>query len=377
MTTTKRTAIVVGAGIVGIAAARALAIRGFRVQVFEKNTKAVGASIRNFGMVWPIGQPVGYLYERAMRSRRIWEELSVKAGLWHDPAGSLQVAYERDEMQVLEEFNDLYYGARSCRLLTAAEALSKSPILKKDRLLGAFYSADEMTVDPREAIAALPDFLSGQYDIKFHFGTAVTGIEGASVTAGAEKYTADKVIVCGGQEFESLYPEVFQQSPVTKCKLQMMRSEALPAAQKTGPAICGGLTLSHYASFKDCPSLQQLRQRIEEQYPEYVQWGIHVMLAQNGQHELVIGDSHEYGPVHDPFDKQVVNQLILDYLAGFTDIPGLKIAQTWNGTYLKMTQGTELVISPEENVTIVNGLGGAGMSLSFGLLEEVVADLEV
>ncbi len=69
-----RSAIVVGAGIVGLATAKALALRGYKVTVLERTEKAVGASIRNFGMIWPIGQPEGALYERALLSKNIWKK---------------------------------------------------------------------------------------------------------------------------------------------------------------------------------------------------------------------------------------------------------------------------------------------------------------
>ena len=119
-------AIIIGAGIVGLATARALALRGYNVTIFERNERAMGASIRNFGMVWPIGQATGPLFERAMLSRSIWKEICTEANIWHNEVGSLHLAYHDDELQVIKEYVEVNHNHRDCALLTAQQALEKS-----------------------------------------------------------------------------------------------------------------------------------------------------------------------------------------------------------------------------------------------------------
>jgi len=76
-----------------LACTRALATRGYNVTVIDRSDFAVGASIRNFGMVWPIGQPDGNMYERAMLSKSIWLDTCDKANIWNDQVGSMHLAY--------------------------------------------------------------------------------------------------------------------------------------------------------------------------------------------------------------------------------------------------------------------------------------------
>jgi FAD dependent oxidoreductase TIGR03364 len=365
-------AAVIGAGIVGLAMARSLAIRGYEVTVFERNEKAVGASIRNFGMVWPIGQPDGKLYDRAILSREIWKEVLQESNLWFDEVGSLHAAYSELEMQVLQDVAAAYQH-RGYRFLSAAETLKKSNAVNPNGLQGALWSPNEMIIESRAAVQALPAFLSKKYGVQFYFNTAISRVDFPFVYSGKQQWKADHVFVCSGADFETLYPETYSANHFTKCKLQMMRIIAQPEAWRIGPALCGGLSLVHYNGFKVSPSLDLLKKHFEETMPDYLKWGIHVMVSQNGNGELTIGDSHEYGLHLDPFDRAELNTLIIDYLRKFANFKNWAITQSWNGIYPKRTNGeVDFVHTPENKVTIVNGLGGAGMTLSFGLAEEVV-----
>lgn len=368
-------AIVIGAGIVGLGTARALAARGKKVQVIDRSSFAVGASIRNFGMVWPVGQPDGILYERAMLSQSIWKQISADAGIWHDPVGSVHLAYSALEMDVLESFRDSNKGTRGYTLMSATETRLRSEAIVAEGLKGGLYSPDEIIVDAPEAIKALPAYLNEKYGVQFLWDTHVHAVETGRVFCGKQMIEANEVYVCNGPDFENLFPEIFADTHITKCKLQMMRMGSQPNGWRMGPSLCGGLSLTHYGSFRSAGEpLDRLKKYFEAEMPAYVKWGIHVMVSQNSTGELIIGDSHEYGLTHDPFEKSFINTLILDYLSSFARFPEEKITVNWNGIYAKLKDGkTELVLNPLKDVTIINGLGGAGMTLSFGLTEQLIA----
>ena len=52
------------------------------------------------------------------------------------------------------------------------------------------------------------------------------------------------------------------------------------------------------------------------------------------------------------------------------------LTERWYGTYLKSTTpAARLIEAPAERVRVVTGVGGAGMTLSFGIAEDVLAEL--
>lgn len=331
----KRSAIVIGAGIAGLATARALAINGYSVKVLERSHKAVGASVRNFGMIWPIGQPAGNLYERAMRSRAVWKQVCDDAKIWYDEAGSLHVAHHATEWQVLQELYGIYSRERPWHILSAEEIGLQYNSVVTEGLRGGLFSTDELIVDPRQAIGMLPAYLHHKHGVEFNWGKCVSYVADQTAYVGVkEEYEADLVFICSGADLETLYPEAVLGLPLTKCKLQMMRLKP-QSVKRMGPALCGGLSLVHYNSFKASPSLLQLKKMYASEMAEYLELGIHVMVSQNEEGHLTVGDSHEYGESHDPFDRGYINGLILDYLKKFAVSADWRPVETWNGVYVK------------------------------------------
>lgn len=359
----KQRVAIVGAGILGLAQAYTHARRGSRVTVYERGVQARGASIRNFGMIWPIGQAHGLLADLAMRSRSLWIEVLQEAGLPYFPTGSVHLAYHADEEAVAREFAEL--APQRGRWIGRDETLERSPCAVPDGLRGSLFSEHELVVDPRLVLAALPRLLAEKYGVVFRWSTAVTDVS---------KLEADAVFICSGDDFETLYPGVFATSGVTRCKLQMMRTAPQPEGWAMGPALAGGLTLRFYQSFRICSSLPALEQRIAAEMPEYDKWGIHVMASQTADGAVTIGDSHEYGLDVDAFNKEEIDRLILRYLQGIARFPEMRIAQRWHGVYARHFDRPFFYEEPEPGVYIATASAGKGMTVSFGLAELLYED---
>lgn len=372
---------VVGAGIAGLAHTWMAAKTGCQVTVFERNQRAEGASVRNFGMVWPIGQPYGPLHELAIRSRQCWHEASVQAGFCLSPCGSLHVAHHDDELAVLEEYANLPRPDNVLRRLVSANEVRRlSPAINPIGLRGGLFSDSELGVNPRIAIPSLARWLDSWSHTTFHYGCPVVEVSANSMdqvhvrTALGESHVFDRVIICSGAELWQLFPAIIADAEMKLCKLQMLRTSPQPSQWRLGPHIASGLTLRHYPAFKGCPSLQLVRERIASQHPELDQFGIHVMAAQTESGEVILGDSHEYDEQIEPFDKSLIDELIIRELGKILNLPNWQIDQRWHGTYLKMPTDCWWMAHPIPRVSLFNGLGGMGMTMAFGIAEKVWRD---
>jgi FAD dependent oxidoreductase TIGR03364 len=359
---------VIGGGIVGLAHAWMATRRGLRVVLLERSPVAQGASVRNFGMIWPVGQPLGELHDVALRSRALWLELAEAGGLEVDACGSIHLAHRPDELAVLEEFCS--GGFQRTKMIGPDEVLRRSPLANPEGLLGGMLSDDELRVDPRTASAQISKWLVSTKQVECYFGTFVTGIDRDQVIAAdGRRWNADRVIICSGSDLKTLFPEILLRSGLRLCKLQMLKGFQLPESARTSPHLASGLTLRHYDSFKSCPSLEALRRRVADETPELDRYGIHVMASWFGGGDVILGDSHEYDDQITPFDKTEIDDLMLRELRKVIRLRDWSITQRWHGIYATHPSLPVYECQVDDRCHVFVGTGGAGMTMSFGLAD--------
>jgi FAD dependent oxidoreductase TIGR03364 len=363
--------VIIGAGVIGLAHAVTARELGCEVVVLERDGRALGASVRNFGTLWPIGCGFGEEREQALFGVKKWKEIATAAGIWHRPCGSLSLAYREEAWAVLNEFCQ---GRGGFELLDAAAAARRFPAANPSGLRGALFSPEETVVHPPSALPALADH-ARRLGVTVHFGTPVVKVLETEVeTADGLRFPFDRLVIAAGEEMRLFFPEAIAAAEIHPCRLQMMRTVPQPTGYDLGAILVSDLTLCHYPAFRDCPSTPTLRSRLEAELPEHHCWGVHVIAAQHHDGTLTLGDSHEYGQDLPPESRTEVDELILRALRDFAIIPDLRIAARWQGTYLKSKIGrTQVVLRPHERVTLVTAMGGLGMTLSWGLARQTIA----
>lgn len=361
---------IVGAGIMGLAHALAAARRGDQVTVYERDTRALGASVRNFGLGLLLGQPLDERFELAQRSRTIWLELLGAMGLWHKTGGSLTVAQDPAQWAVLQAF-------QSCAGHTYSTQLIDARALERQGLngLGALQSPHEIALWSRDVLPALARWLAERHGVRFEFGTQVHGIELPRLHTSRGVREAEQVIVCSGHEFQTLYPEAFAPLSLRRCTLQMLR--LADPGLRFAPSLMTGLSALHYPSFTQRRELQAplavLREQIAQQDPQLLEQGLHLIVQQGADGSLIVGDSHRYGSDAEPFLCEDTERRLLALATNLLGRP-LSVLERWQGVYASGPRPYE-ILRPADEVLAVCITSGVGMSIGLALAEQTLQKL--
>ncbi len=364
---------VVGAGIIGLSVALAAVKKGKKVVVIERNAKAIGASIRNFGFITISGQKQGDHWARARRARDVWAEVVQEAGIEVLHRGLVMPAYRQEAEAVLDAFLETDMGS-DCRRISAAEALEHVPSIRAEGMRGALYSPHEIRVESREAIPKIAAWLEARHGVTFHWNTAVNAVDGTTVSTSRGVIEAEACVVCPGDDFSTLFPDRIAPYKLRVCTLQMLR--VMPAKPiKFDAAVMSDLSFGRYEGFADLPVAKALCDRLDAELPEMRREGIHLIAVRSADGSLVVGDSHVYGNAQEPFAQGRIDTLIMEAFDQILDLPGREIIGRWCGSYASASDRVVMVDEPADNIRLVMVTGGTGASTGFALGEQVINSL--
>ena len=150
-------AVVIGAGVVGLAVARALAGAGREVIVLDaENAFGTGTSSRNSEVIHAgLYYPTGSLRARlCVRGKQLLYDYCASHGVAHQRCGKLIVASQAGELPALDRLQAtaLANGVHDLQRLSAAEALALEPALQ---CVGALLSPSTGIIDSHGLMLAL------------------------------------------------------------------------------------------------------------------------------------------------------------------------------------------------------------------------------
>ncbi|RIX28032.1 TIGR03364 family FAD-dependent oxidoreductase [Amnibacterium setariae] len=358
--------VVVGAGVVGLAHAWHAVRAGLRVVVVERDERAVGASVRNFGHVCTTAQ-AGEVLELALVAREEWLRLASDAELRVQRTGTAVVARTDAQARVLEEF--AAERGDAVRPLTAGRAEDLLGFAVPGLVAAAHLPAD-LRVDPTTAVAVVAAHLE-RLGVEFLWRTNVLALDPGVVRTTRGVLRAAKTVLAVGHDVDRFLPDVADVHGLVRCRLRMMEVDSPVGV--VPPAVLTGSSMLRYDGLAQQPSAAAVRAELAEASPALLEQGVNLMLTQRPDGRLVIGDTHHSGITEDPFEDERSDALILDEVSRLIGAP-LTVRRRWRGVYASSPKAPFLVAEPMTDLLVVSVTTGIGMTTALGLARRTVAD---
>lgn len=375
--------IIIGGGVLGTFHAYHALSHGFDVTLFEKDVRPSSATTRNFGQIVPSGMDTKW-QRYGRRSLEIYKGLHQVIDIGLRAYGSVYIASNEGECQLLQELAETNQReGYPSQLLTAAECLKRYPGLKASYCRGGLFFPEEISLEPRSMVHQVLAYLEAKQGLTYRPATLIQEVSqhgrGCQVRDNwGRTYEADKVLICSGSEFKSLFPEMFAASPLQAVKIHMMETVPQTHTRIKGN-ILTGLTIRRYESFRGCPSYAHVT-AADDPASFWKKWGVHILFKQSVDGSMIIGDSHEYADAAQAdmlgYDIHAeVQQYIRDAAQEIFELDTWEMRREWYGVYPQCEGQDIFRHSIDEDIHVLTGIGGKGMTAGPGFSQAHFAEL--
>ena len=355
---------VVGAGLIGLVHAHEARRRGLSVVLLERDVRSVGASVRDAGHLFFSALASGDALDSALLARKRWIDLTRRAGIYAEDAGTLVVAQRREELAVME--GAAANPARNARVVSAAEVGKLAPI-SLSGVIGGLHASKDLRIEPRTATAALARLLTRDQGARVEWGAPVHEVEPGVVHSGALRVRAQAIVVCPGAGQFSLPPSLASQQDedLVLQSTQMLRLAA-PTGRRYRPTIATGMSLLYHPGFAEQEGAEAVRARLELDRTELVEDGVQLRVTHLSTGDLVIGETRaEAEKPPPPFALERLYQVLLTEAEGLLGVLP-EVRQRWQATQVGVAADDmrDFVTSaPLPGVRVVHGVSGRDLAL--------------
>jgi glycine/D-amino acid oxidase-like deaminating enzyme len=348
--------IVIGAGIVGAACARALAREGLRVLVLEADFPGGGSTGVAMGHIVVLDDSDAQLQMTA-RSRDLWDDLAAEmpADCEVERRGTLWIATNDVEMEAARAKGDLYLSwGVNARLLDSGELSSREPHLRKG-LAGGLFVPDDSVLYPPAAVRHLIG-RARQAGAEIHEGARVEAIGARSVTildrTGERRtLTAASIVNAAGIDASTLTPGL----PIVPRKGHLVITDRHPGICTSQLVELGYLRSAHAM--------------------DGASTAFNVQPRATGQ--ILIGSSRELvgrDPTINGVLLRAMVQRAIEFLPGLSGCTALR---AWTGFRPATPDNLPLIgrWEPVDGLWIAAGHEGLGITMALGTAELIAAGI--
>jgi glycine/D-amino acid oxidase-like deaminating enzyme len=343
--------LIIGAGIVGSAAARECALAGLRVGIIESTLPAAGATAAGMGHIVVMDDSPAQL-ALTVYSRSLWlaESAKLPAAVEYKSRGTMWVAADDEEMAEVHAKTSTYAEAGvASQVLNPGELRSLEPNLRDGLAGGLLVPDDGVSYPPAAAAFFLAE--AQRLGTKVFPARALSAANGQVRLADGTSLVADRVVLAVGTECD-LLPAL----PLKKRKGHLVITDSYPGFIRHQLVELGYLKSAHKVA------------------ADSVAFNIQPRVS--GQ--LVVGSSRQYGSEDPAVEPAILKQMMdraKEYMPKLAD---LSIQREWTGfraaTVDKLPLiGTAQGISDDPTLWLAVGFEGLGITSSLGAAR-LVAD---